>query len=36
MNAFLEESEVLQKLIKIEDRFGEIPLNERIKSKLNV
>jgi DNA-binding MarR family transcriptional regulator len=36
MNTFLEESEVLQKLITIEDRFGEIPLNERIKSKINV
>ncbi len=36
MNTFLEESDVLQKLIKIEDRFGEIPLNERIKSNINV
>jgi DNA-binding MarR family transcriptional regulator len=36
MNTILEENDVLQKLIKIEDRFGEIPLNERIKSKIYV
>lgn len=36
LNTYSEEREVLQKLIKIEDRFGEIPLNERIKSKINV
>jgi DNA-binding MarR family transcriptional regulator len=36
MNSFLEDNDVLQKLIFVEKKFGDLALNERVKTNINV